>query len=796
MRNVPRITRVAMVVCLLTGPPAAKSGARAAAPDPEIVLAQDGQARATIVTAEAPTPNAKAAAAELQTYVEKISGAKLPIATDAAPPDGPLILVGRSSVTERIPDLQIPSGHTKNLLEEGFVIRTHGNRLVLAGNDDEPCFGTRYAVAEFLHTLGVRWFMPGERGEVVPKMATIAVKPMDVRQRPDFPMRNFWEHARGNMEAECREWKIRNKLNPDMQEWFGVPGDGSIAGLLPKDQFKKHPEWFALQRDGTRSIGHPCMTSEEMIAHFIAVAKEHARRGKRTLGIAPDDGNPRCWCERCAKLGNNFDGYGSNDRDPVAEYSMSNEWFYFVNRVMNGVNEEFPEYLVATNGYANRDIPPEMPPDVEFNPRKNLVVMFANICACTIHAYDDPKCWQMKRQGQMVRQWCRLSDKVWMYNYNYTMLVNKGTLTPMVHRVRRNIPLLKKWGIVGFHDQDEANWALCGLPTRLIRARLEWDTTADVDAILDDFYNKWFGPAAAPMKAYYDALETAFDAAPQHGHEDVILPTIYSETLMSRLDSSIRAAETAAAAEPYTYRLRIERVIYDNLCAFVAAEKAKREGDLAAAAGHVQRMIDLHAEMNKLTPFMGWQPYPAYGIAWEKKRLDKAAAKMNGREGELVALLPATARFRTDPFDDGRYERWQDPGVDLSTWKELSATSGWDAQGLHDEQGHPYRGVAWYRFDVNVPDTARGRSVWLQGMGVANEAWVWVNGRYAGHRPYIMPWFRPHHLELDVSKLIEPGKTNRISVRVLCNFDVWGANGIYERMFLYARKGAAPQVSR
>ena len=27
-----------------------------------------------------------------------------------------------------------------------------------------------------------------------------------------------------------------------------------------------------------------------------------------------------------------------------------------------------------------------------------------------------------------------------------------------------------------------------------------------------------------------------------------------------------------------------------------------------------------------------------------------------------------------------------------------------------------------------------------------------------------------------------------ITIRVLCNWDVWGANGIYERMFLYARK--------
>ncbi len=763
----------------------------------ELVLVEQGRPLATIITAAAPSVNARAGALELQTYIEKMTGAKLPVATDAVTASGRLVLVGRSALTDKIPDLKIPSGRTKNLREEGFTMRTHEDRLVLAGNDEEPYFGTRYAVAEFLHTLGVRWFMPGQQGEVVPKLSTIRVTPMDTTQRPDFPMRNFWEPAPEKMDAECREWKIRNKMNPDMQNWFGVPGDGSITDLMPKDKFKEHPEWFALQRDGKRDISHPCTTSEEMIAHVAAAAREHVRKGRRAIGFAPVDGNPRCWCERCARLGNCFDGYGSNDRDPVAEYSISNEWFYFANRILTEVNREFPDYLMATNGYANRDVPPEVPPDVDFNPRKNLVVMFANICGCTIHAYDDPRCWQMKRQGQMLREWCRLSDKVWIYNYNYTMCVNKGTLTPMVHRLRRNIPLLKQWGILGFFDQDETNWAMSGLPTRLIRARLEWNTRADVDAILDDFFTNWFGPAAEPMKAYYQALETAFEQAPQHGHEDVILPSIYTEPLMARLDSLIKSAEAGVSSEAEKYHMQIERAIYDNLCTYVAMEKAKRAGDLTGAIAKLERMIALRDKLNGLNAFMGKHPYPVYNIAWEKKRLESLADKINGKEGELVALLPERARFRTDPFDDGRYERWQDPGAGISDWKELSVTASWDTQGLHDAQGHPYRGVAWYQFDVKLPETARGKAVFLQGMGVVNEAWVWVNGRYAGRRPYIMPWFRPHHLELDVSRLIKPGESNRIAVRVLCNFDVWGANGIYERMFLYARKSAAsPQAVR
>ena len=571
-----------------------------------LVLVNGGQPAATIVIAKGAVENVHSAATELQACIQGMTGASLPITTDDHKVEGTLVLVGRSLLTDQLPDLRIPTGRTKDLREEGFVVRTVGDRLVLAGNDQEPYLGTRYAVIHLLNRLGVRWFMPGKMGEILPKAATIAIDPLDVTQRPDFPVRNFWEHARGNMAAEQREWKIHNFMNPDSADAVGVPSDGTVVDFMPEELFKQHPEWFARQQQGGYSRHHPCTTNEQMIQHMIEQVKAKAAAGKAVTSFAPVDGTPRCWCDNCAKMGNGFDGYGANNRDPVPESCASNEWFYFVNRILDGVNRDYPDHLIATNGYANRDVPPELPPDVQFNRNRNLTVMFANICACTIHAYDDPGCWQMQRQGQMIRGWGRLSDKVWIYNYNYTMLISKGTLTPMVHRLRRNIPLLKEWGVLGFHDQDECDLALSGLPTRIVRARLEWDTKADVDAILDDFFSKWFGPAARPMKAYYDALEQAFEQATVHGHEDVILPSIYTDTLMARLDGLIREAESLAVADELKPRLRMERLMYDLLRAYVAMTKAEHRGEFAEAAVQAGRIISIQADMNEITPFMGW----------------------------------------------------------------------------------------------------------------------------------------------------------------------------------------------
>ena len=100
-------------------------------------LVKDGQPACSIILAEKPSEGAKIAAKELQTYVEKISGAKLSIYSDADPkaPEGRRVLVGRSRLTDAIPGLKIPEGITPALREEGYVIRCTGDTLVLAGND-------------------------------------------------------------------------------------------------------------------------------------------------------------------------------------------------------------------------------------------------------------------------------------------------------------------------------------------------------------------------------------------------------------------------------------------------------------------------------------------------------------------------------------------------------------------------------------------------------------------------------------------------------------------------------------
>jgi hypothetical protein len=156
-----RDASLALVIFALLGPVQA------------ITLVKDGQPAATIIVSEAALksepfkparasvgpaePKIKLAALDLQSFLQKMSGAKLPIVSDAGDADGALIFVGPSKMTQSVKGLAIPSGLTRERKEDGYVILCRGNTLILAGNDAGPYHGTHYAVAEFLNRLGVRW---------------------------------------------------------------------------------------------------------------------------------------------------------------------------------------------------------------------------------------------------------------------------------------------------------------------------------------------------------------------------------------------------------------------------------------------------------------------------------------------------------------------------------------------------------------------------------------------------------------------------------------------------------------
>src|SRR5690606_35522191 len=100
------------------------------------------------------------------------------------------------------------------------------------------------------------------------------------------------------------------------------------------------------------------------------------------------------------------------------------------------------------------------------------------------------------------------------------------------------------------------------------------NANADVDQLLDDYYSKWYGNAAKPARAFWDTLEEAIESTSIQGHEDRILPWVYTPQLMQKLATNVAAEERAADTPRDKLHVQIDRLIYQHLQAYVAMNDA------------------------------------------------------------------------------------------------------------------------------------------------------------------------------------------------------------------------------
>jgi hypothetical protein len=754
-------------------------------------VVKKGKPAATIVVAADAGDKVRTAATDLQGYIEKMSGARLPLVTDGETTKGPVILVGRSRLTEAA-GVKIPSGWTHARREEGFIIDSDGDRLVLAGNDEGLYHGTEYAVYDFLERLGVRWFMPGEYGEVVPTTTSIRFDDIEVRETPDFVMRLWTAHMPAEIREQEARWKLRNKMGI-AYDLFQAPSDGTVDQVVDKSLFEEHPEYFAMNQDGTRNVDMPSLSHPGAVKVAAEIIKKKFRDNPQTnsYGFALGDARSVDFDPETMKFHIGFTDVVGREGIPTEE-SVSEEWFRFVNRVTVKVREEFPDHYIATNGYFNRNTPPE---DLELN--DHMVIMFAAIWSDTYHAYDNPRSWQTIRQGQMLKEFASRSKNVWVYDYNYTNLVTALTPVPRVRKVARDIPLMKEWGVMGFLAETRNVWAECGITTRYVRSKLEWNASADVDALLDDYFEKWYGKAARPARAYWDALEEAMEETPMLGHEDRFMPSIYTPALINKLEKAVTEAERKADTARTKVHVKADRLILAHLKRYLDMRAAEFNADFAAAAAQAQRMFDVRKELSAINIFYCLPDEETiesgvyyWGLTQRQEYYESLAKKISGETGDLVALLPTETKFRIDPRDEGRFSGWSDADADDGDWKTLLTTKPFYAQGYMDEVGYPYMGYIWYRFKVDVPAAFAGRKIMLYAAILETEGWGWVNGKYVGHRPYSEAYIRPAQMEFDVTDAVVPGQANVVAIRVGTGRNAaQAAGGFMSRLFMYAPKG-------
>jgi len=354
----------------------------------ETFIVENGQPCAEIVIAPDCPRSTRLAAAELQAYVEKITGAKLPVSNQ--PGDNVSIYIGESGPAMKL-------GITAKGLEHGaYRIVSGDNWLALIGDDSdflpkepwarnnnqrgeelqalwEKASGLPYgvpdggmyknrqrmpedlarekgddlwgydergsynAVCGLLRKLGVRWYLPGELGEVVPSMKSIPLPKIDETVKPDFEFRQFNVRF-GTVDDEVMKWSMRLGIrNP-----YGLMIAHGMHSMTEPDALKeKHPDWFALyggKRDTQtgKRLNHLCYSNEELFEATVKWARaQFDVYDFQSVSIMPPDAYISiCQCELCQ--GKDVPEMGSRGK-------LSNHVWDFVNRVAKEVGKTHPD---------------------------------------------------------------------------------------------------------------------------------------------------------------------------------------------------------------------------------------------------------------------------------------------------------------------------------------------------------------------------------------------------------------------------------------------------------------------
>lgn len=734
-----------------------------------VVVVENGRSRACIVTGASPSAAATGAAAELAAYLQKISGVAVPVAA-SAPAETPVqILVGQNASRDQAQrlGLKIPTGQTYHFDEEGYVVYAGGNSILLAGNETDPYEGTWFAVYDLLEKLGCRWYFPGAFGEVLPGLKSVSVPAQSRLVKPDLRVRDTWYSGhlalQGNQSNEFQSWKRRNRmcrtgfwLNGLVEgaKYLQNPVDDSTWRLLPKEKYwESHPEYYALMAGGNRNPRFLCMSNPQALEAAVNEVEQYFadHPDYHAFAFSPPDEAVLCHCADCTRaLNGRFGGEGWGD--------ISDPYFTFVFRLADKVRERRPDRWITTMAYYNRCRPPQ---GVTAE-HPNVLLQLASIQQCNLHSYAQDGCWTRRQFGEMLRQWGELTEGQVFYEYDPHDWSHLQRPFWRSQSQAEDFRLLKRVGGWGFSDEGQMAWMSSGL-NYWVRARLAWNVNDDPAAMVKDFSQRFFGPAAAPMQRFYTGIENAMRETKAHsggfpGRDD--LQVILPRPLLDQCESWLNEAARLGAAEPYKGRVSSFRIYFDRVNAYVRCREAMATADFAGAAKQGDAMVEAVKRMNDTALLQDAGPWGGSRSGATVAQAARGLAPWtDGTKGKLVAALPQVARFRADPDQDGVVGRWYlDPMK--ADWRDLAMTSNWESQGVLTQRGRCYSGLGWYGVDVKLaqaPEVARLLMPELTGSVV----WLWCNGQYAG----MTTKEQDSPLSVNLSGLLKPG-ANRFVLRV------------------------------
>jgi len=505
-----------------------------AASSPAWVIADHGHSDYTIVIGSTALPSERHAAEELQMFLEQISDAKLPIATDDEPVNGPMILVGPSKKLDAL-GIRIDFA---SLGREGFVIRTAPPHFVLAGGRPR---GSLYAVYTFLEDhLGCRWFT--QTVSRIPKRERIELGPISDRQVPAFEWRDLNYSSGVDL-----DWDARNKINGNGK--LGETRGGKLkfkgfshtfyALMPPEEYFQKHPEYYSLI-NGERNYkkGQLCLTNPDVLRLLSKKAIEWLREDPDSdvISITQKDGfGGACQCPDCAAL-------------DEQEGGPSGTMLTFANKVADIVGKEFPNVSVQTNAYTYSRKPPKT-----IRGRPNVSVRVASgIQNCLVHPVESDDFIHTKKFRNELIGWSKLVSFIYVTEY-ITNFHHYLVPFPNFEALSKNMRFYADNGVRGMcmFGRTQTLGGEMGELRAYVLAKSLWNPHSDARRAMREFLDGYYGLAAPPIREYLEILQEAVRDDGPHAFLWTKVNVAYlSPKIIRRASELFDEAERLVAGDP------------------------------------------------------------------------------------------------------------------------------------------------------------------------------------------------------------------------------------------------------
>ena len=190
------------------------------------------------------------------------------------------------------------------------------------------------------------------------------------------------------------------------------------------------------------------------------------------------------------------------------------------------------------------------------------------------HGMDDPKSLPRQEYKAMMYRWAELlQGRLAIYDYDQGMLIWRDLPNPSHHAFAQDVKHYARAGILGIGTESRGATATTFL-NLFFRGQLMWNPNADVEALLAEFYPKFYGPAAEFAAEYWNAIFAAWRNTSVTEHEYHAAPAIYTPELLARLERSLQRMEAALAPvsaktslsrneKLYLERLRFTRLSFE-----------------------------------------------------------------------------------------------------------------------------------------------------------------------------------------------------------------------------------------